>query len=72
MNISKIIYLAKRKGRIKNGRVLCDNCDNPASKSLSQKMSWTGCAPCFTGEAASLDFEDVIALPKKGGKVVRP
>ena len=68
MNLKKIIYLAKRKGRIKNGLVLCDNCDNPASKSMATTMSWVGCGPCYTGEADSLDFEDVIALPKKGAR----
>ncbi len=63
MKIPKIIARARKMGRIsKAGVVLCDNCDNPASKSLSTALSWTCCAPCVTGESDSLDFDDLIAV----------
>ena len=39
--IEKIIKRAKRNGRIRSGLVLCDNCDNPASRSLSLAVGWT-------------------------------
>lgn len=55
-----IIAEARRKGRIKDGLVLCELCDTPAARSLSQALSWTGCAPCILGEADSFDSEDLI------------
>lgn len=60
MTLSRIISRARRMGRIRHGLVLCDNCENPASLSLSLDMSWTCCAPCVWGEADSFDPEDVI------------
>jgi hypothetical protein len=36
MNIAHVVERAKGKGRIKDGLVLCDNCDIPASKSLAR------------------------------------
>jgi len=58
--IEEIIKKAKREGRVKSGLVLCDNCDTPASRSLSLAVGWTGCAPCIQGEADSFDPEDLI------------
>lgn len=58
--ISKIVEKAKKRGRVKDGLVLCDNCDTPASKSLSQSLHWTCCAPCVWGEAKSFDRRDLI------------
>lgn len=55
-----IIMEARRKGRIKDGFVLCDNCNTPADKQLSQKLDWTACAPCVFGEADSFDTEELI------------
>jgi hypothetical protein len=49
-----------KKLRIKSGLVLCENCDNPASRSLSKEVGWVGCAPCITGESDSFDPEDLI------------
>lgn len=62
MNINKVIARAKRTGRIANGLVLCDNCDNPADRELSQRLGWTACAPCAWGEADSLDPAKFIAV----------
>lgn len=61
-SISKIIRDAVRNKRVSGGLVLCENCDTPASKDLSQSMSWTGCAPCMTGESDSFDDADLIAV----------
>lgn len=60
MTIKKIIERARRAGRIREGLVLCDNCDSPASKRLSLKLSWTACAPCVWGDADSIDPNDFI------------
>ena len=60
--VEQIIKRARRMGRVENGLVLCDNCDTPASKSLSVDMSWTGCAPCMLGEADAFDEADLIAV----------
>ena len=66
MTVEKIIARARRMNRIsKEGLVLCDNCDTPASKSLSTKLSWTGCAPCVLGEASSFDADDLIFVKGK-------
>ncbi len=62
MTIEKIIARAKRRGRIKDGLVLCDNCDTPASLSCSLALSWTGCAPCVWGESDSFDEDDLIPV----------
>ncbi len=52
-----------KKNLRKNGYlVLCDNCDNPASWSLSKAVGWVGCAPCILGEADSFDTDDLIAV----------
>ena len=51
--------------RIKNGLVLCDNCDTPASASLSLKIGWTACAPCVYGDMDSFDEEDLIRVEEK-------
>lgn len=61
MTIEKIISRAKRMDRIKDGLVLCDNCDTPASRKYSTALSWTGCGPCITGESDSFDAEDLIS-----------
>lgn len=60
-----IIRRARRLGRTAGGFVLCDNCDNPASASLSAKLGWTACAPCVWGEADSLDASDLIPVGSK-------
>ena len=59
-SLEEVISEARKKRRIKDGLVLCENCDNPASASLSQALSWTGCAPCVWGEADSFDDKDLI------------
>lgn len=66
-SLKTIIASAKRNKRVdaKTGLVLCDNCDTPASKSLSMGMSWTGCAPCFVGEADSFDASDLISIASR-------
>lgn len=65
MTIEKIIERARKLGRVNGGLVVCDNCDNPASKSLSLKLSWTCCAPCATGETDSFDPKDFIPVPER-------
>lgn len=58
--LAKIIERAKKAGRVKDGLVICENCDTPASRELSQKLHWTCCAPCVWGEAGSFDDKDLI------------
>lgn len=60
--IGAIIRRAERLGRIKDGLVLCDNCNTPASMDLSLRMSWTCCAPCVWGESYSFDPDDLIRV----------
>lgn len=62
VKLEKIIFKAKHSGRIANGLVLCDNCDTPASRSLSLAMSWVPCAPCCWGDADSFDAADLIQV----------
>jgi hypothetical protein len=62
MTIESIIARAKRTGRVQNNLVLCDNCDTPASEEYSKVCGWTGCAPCITGEADTLDPDDFITV----------
>jgi hypothetical protein len=67
--VEKIISWASRNGRIANGVVLCELCDNPALKSAALKMSWVGCGACYFGESDAIDYRDVIHAaprPKKG------
>ncbi len=66
-NINRIIATAIKTGRVKDGLVLCENCGNPASKSLSTSLHWTACAPCVWGESDSFDGNDLI--PIKGGEL---
>ncbi len=70
MTIKKIIEKASRTGRIKDGLVLCENCETPASRSLSLSLSWTCCAPCALGEADSFDPKDLISV--EGGAQSEP
>lgn len=35
--------------------VTCENCDNFASKELSEAVGWNACGPCVTGEADTID-----------------
>lgn len=58
--VARIIARAQRTGRIKDGLVLCDNCDTPASKLLSADLGWAACGPCVWGEADSFDENDLI------------
>ena len=46
--------------RIKEGLVLCENCDDPADWDLSIEQGWVGCAPCMTGEWQSFNPENLI------------
>ena len=65
--IDRIIANARRNGRVsQDGLVLCDNCDTPASRSLSLSLSWTACAPCVWGAAGSFDPEDLITVGSEG------
>lgn len=58
--IRYIIGRAYRMGKVRDGVVICDNCETPASRSLSMDLGWTACAPCVWGEADSFDEEDTI------------
>ena len=62
VKLAKLVSRARRMKRIRDGVVLCDNCGNPASLSLSLDLSWTCCAPCVWGEADSFDPEDVLRV----------
>jgi uncharacterized paraquat-inducible protein A len=64
MSTAKLIARAFRMNRVKDNLVLCDNCDTPASMSLSKALSSAVCAPCATGEADSFDASDLIAVPE--------
>ena len=64
MTIKAIIDRARRMNAIKDGLVTCDNCDTPASASISKHIGWTACAPCATGEADSFDSADLISVEK--------
>ena len=61
-SVKAIIKRAKRIGRIKDGFVLCDNCDTPASKTYSTELSWTCCGACAMGEAEAIDYRDFITV----------
>lgn len=61
MQIRQIVLRAQRIGHVRDNLVLCDVCDNPASKSISVKGPVL-CGPCATGEADSLDWADVIVV----------
>jgi hypothetical protein len=52
--------LRKKDLRKSEGLILCDNCDTPASWSLSVAVGWVGCGPCILGEADSFDDGDLI------------
>lgn len=71
MTVERIIKRARRMGRIRDGLVLCDNCDNPASASYSTACGWAGCGPCMSGEADSLDLEDFIVVVATGAPASR-
>lgn len=60
MTKASIIQRAKRLGHIKDGFVICDNCDTPADLTASIACGWTGCAPCIYGEAEALDASEFI------------
>ena len=60
--INQIVDKALRTGRVRDGLVLCENCDNPASKSDSLELSWTGCAPCIYGDSDMFNPEDTIRV----------
>ena len=62
MTIGEILVWARRHDRIREGLVLCENCDNPALKSASLKMSWVGCGACYFGETSAVDAADVIRV----------
>jgi hypothetical protein len=64
VTLEKIIARARKLDRINGGLVLCGNCDNPASKSISLRLGWTCCAPCALGEADSFDSNDLIPAPE--------
>ncbi len=50
--------------------VTCDNCDNFASKALSEAAGWNACGPCVTGEADTIDeYTDYF---EKGSANLRP
>lgn len=62
MKISRIIERARRTGRIRDNLVLCENCDTPADRELSQELGWTCCAPCVWGEADSFNDNNLILV----------
>ena len=48
-----------RKPRTRDGFVLCENCDNFASKELFEAVGWHACGACCFGEADALeDYQD--------------
>lgn len=61
----RIIARARKMGRIRDGLVLCDVCDTPASADASEALYWTACAPCAWGESDALDENDFIAVEPK-------
>ena len=54
--------------RHRDGLVLCDNCDNPASAKLTKALRWRCCAACVYGEADALreQLEDGDTIPYRG------
>lgn len=58
--VRMIIARARRINRVKDGLVLCDNCDTPASRKYSLALTWTACAGCAMGESAEIKAEDFI------------
>jgi hypothetical protein len=60
MSIQKIIERARRMKRIRDGLVLCDNCDNPADGKISPSIGWTACGPCAWGESDALEPDNFI------------
>ena len=62
MKLKRIIERAQRTGRVRDGMVLCENCDTPASKKYSTALSWNCCGGCATGEAAEIDPCDFIVV----------
>jgi len=71
MKISKIIERAKRTGRVRDGLVLCENCDTPASTIYSTALSWTACGGCATGESAEVDPSDFITIMEAKGRAAQ-
>jgi len=69
-SVAQVIAEAIKRHRVKDGLVLCDLCDTPASLSLSTSLSWTGCAICVWGEASSFDEADLIPVDPE--RVRRP
>ena len=62
---AEIVAEARRSRRIRNGQVLCENCNNPADKDLSQKLGWTCCRPCVWGEADSIEDTTPIVVTSR-------
>ena len=60
MTIARLIKRARATKRIRNGVVLCDDCDTPADKTLSLQLSRGVCGPCALGEADSFDAANLI------------
>ena len=56
--------LKNNNGRFKDGLLICENCETPASASLSIAVGWIGCGPCITGEADSFDDGDLVLEEK--------
>lgn len=65
-SLKKIIRWARKNGRIRDGLVLCENCDNPADN-VSLKMSWVGCGPCIFGKSDALEPDDFIVVDEREG-----
>lgn len=61
--LDKLIARARRMKAIKNDLVVCDHCDTPADGELSLQVGWTGCGPCITGEADTLDPDHFVHVP---------
>jgi hypothetical protein len=64
----KLIERAKRIKAIESNLVVCDNCSTPADGELSLQVGWTGCGPCITGEAESLDPDRFVHVPTAAAK----
>ena len=61
--VEKLIAKARKLGRIRDGLVLCENCDTPADN-VSLKLGWLGCGACVYGSAAEIDPAEFIAVPE--------
>ncbi len=63
----KAQMMARKKLRIADGFVLCDNCDTPADEA-SFAVGWFGCGGCIFGSASEIDPAEFIPAPERPTK----